>query len=83
MSQELLFTSGYININGSNDIKGKTFSCHYVPDGIDLKMRINNLTLSENSLAKGPWRPPGLLVSTIFSIELNGLPHPKFIGEQL
>ena len=49
MSQELLFTSGYININGSNDIKGKTFSCHYVPDGIDLKMRINNLTLSENS----------------------------------
>lgn len=49
MSQELLFTSGYININGSNDIKGKTFSCHYVPDGIDLKMRINNLSLSENS----------------------------------
>lgn len=49
MSQELLFTSGYININGSNDIKGKTFSCHYVPDNVDLKMRINNLTLSENS----------------------------------
>lgn len=49
MSQELLFTSGYININGSNDIKGKTFSCYYVPNGIDLKMRINNLTLSENS----------------------------------
>jgi hypothetical protein len=49
MSQELLFTSGYININGSNDIKGKTFSCHYVPDGEDLKMRINNLSLSENS----------------------------------
>ena len=58
MSQELLFTSGYININGSNDIKGKTFSCHYVPDGIDLKMRINNLTLSENS-------------SIIFKILLN------------
>ena len=49
MSQELLFTSGYININGSNDIKGKTFSCHYVPDNVDLKMRINNLSLSENS----------------------------------
>ena len=49
MSQELLFTSGYININGSNDINGKTFFCHYVPDGIDLKMRINNLTLFENS----------------------------------
>lgn len=49
MSQELLFTSEYININGSNDIKGKTFSCHYVPDNVDLKMRINNLTLSENS----------------------------------
>lgn len=49
MSQELLFTSGYININGSNDIKRKIFSCHYIPDGIDLKMRINNLTLSENS----------------------------------
>jgi hypothetical protein len=49
MSQELLFNSGYININGSNDIKGKTFSCHYVPDNVDLKMRINDLTLSENS----------------------------------
>lgn len=49
MSQELLFNSGYININGSNDIKGKTFSCHYVPDNVDLKMRINNLSLSENS----------------------------------
>ena len=49
MSQELLFTSGYININGSNDIKGKTFSCHYVPDNVDLKMKINNLSLSENS----------------------------------
>ena len=49
MSQELLFTSEYININGSNDIKGKTFSCHYVPDNVDLKMRINNLSLSENS----------------------------------
>jgi len=49
MSHELLFNSGYININGSNDIKGKTFSCHYVPDNVDLKMRINDLTLSENS----------------------------------
>lgn len=49
MTQELLFTSGYVNINGSNDIKGKIFYCHYVPDGINLKMRINNLTLSEKS----------------------------------
>ena len=49
MSQELFFTSGYININGSNDIKGKIFCCHYVPDGIDLKMRINNVSLTENS----------------------------------
>lgn len=49
MSQELLFTSGYININGSSDIRGKIFFCHYIPDGIDLKMKINNLSLSENS----------------------------------
>ena len=49
MSQELLFVSGYININGSNNINGKTFSCYYVPNDVDLKMRINNLSLSENS----------------------------------
>lgn len=49
MSQELLFTSDYININGSNDIKNKIFYCNYVPNGVDLKMRINNLSLSENS----------------------------------
>lgn len=49
MSQELLFTSGYININGSDEIKGKTFYCYYVPNGVDLKMRINNFSISENS----------------------------------
>lgn len=49
MSQELLFTSGYININGLNDIKGKTFFSQYIPNNGDLKMRINNLTILENS----------------------------------
>lgn len=52
MSQELLFSSGYININGSNNIKDKIFYCHYIPINVDLKMRINNLSMSENSSIK-------------------------------
>lgn len=50
MTQELLFTSGYIKINGSNDINGKVFFCNYVPDSVELKMRINNLSIPENSI---------------------------------
>lgn len=49
MSQELIFTSNNINIDGSNDIKGQIFACYYLPNMDELKMNLNELTIDENS----------------------------------